>query len=712
MRTLSSGELERALWPYLRTVHAAVDRAAPGFVDQQASFDALYLERDRLFPIVSPHLRRELEGGGPVGRAALRHELSYLRTSLLGQVRAVERGLQQVAENVAASPVTTTWRVLQVLLVVLIFRGWRRWSKEGLVSARSRLLKQTPTQAVNFRIARVLWYLHRVNGPLTWLVLVFALSRLVMPRGFEEIAGLVYTILFWILVARLAVLLIDAMAVRGVGGGRSERRALRLRTLRLIAAWSVLLGLGLGLVGRYVGHGSMYAWGVRIWQVLSVPAVLLVVHWWRAEIFERLEELSDHSDWARRLASNRKGFWSFPAAVLGAAFLVWAKALRWMVQRLSRFEAGRRGLAVLVRRQVEQEATPTAGSSERALTADVKEQLLSAGELLLESVAREPLDSLCLTLNSAHGGGYVVRAPRGGGKSTFLHRLGAALGNEMRIVDCPPGGYEAFEAALATELGLSPSEMAGEALTEAVMAAGIRVLAIDDAHRLARPYMGGQESLDRIAELDARLGGRVSWVLSMDGSAWSYILLARGERALFQRVVALPRWSEEQLGELVEARCKLSNVHPDYTRFVLPRQLDTGDHESLAERNRFGYARILWELADGNPEVAMRLFTDSLRCDTSDRVIAHLPQARFSATLNDAGVETLLVLRVVLQCDIARIEDISQSLRISAARAEAGIRFCLQNEWLEEVDGGLRSVRWDWYPTVTRLLERKNLLPR
>lgn len=705
-------ELEDVLWQHLGRVHAALDRGAADIVDQQAALDKLYAERVRLFALLSPERRARLGGGGPTGRAALALELTYLRTSLFAQLRVLQRGLlPQIGGNVSAAPVRTMTMLLEVLLAVLVFLGWRRWSNQGLVSARTALLNVRPQPRTNVLLARALWYLNRVNGPLAWLILVFVLSRLLMPRGFEKIFGLVYTTLFWVLVALFAVQLIDALATRDGGGLRAGARELRLRSLRLLAAGLVVMGLGLDLIGSYVGQGAVYAWGVRIGQFLSAPIVLVLIHWWKAAIFACLQAQSDHSELARRLASVSADPWSYPAVVLGAGYLAWGIAFRWMVRLLSRHETGRRALALMVRRQMESEVEASGEGVEPAGPAPKAEAMLEVRGPLIESVAREQLDALSAFHATGRGGGTVVVAERGGGKTTFLERLAEPFGDAMRIVDCPPGGYDAFEAALATELGLAATHDVGERLPEAIESGGIRILGVDNAHRLARPFMGGQKGLDRLIALDARLEETVSWTLMMDQGAWRYILLGRGERALFQEMHTLPPWDEVQLRELVERRSAGAGIEPDYTDFVLPIQLDTGEHESVEERNRLGYARILWETADGNPEVAVRLFAHSLRSARGRRMVVDLPQTPFSASLRDATVGTLLVLRVVLQCEIASVEDIARSLRVSADRALSSARFCLQNEWLEEIDGGLR-LSWDWYPTVTRLLERKNLLPR
>jgi len=704
-------ELDRVLWPFHRAVRKSIENATPGYVDEHAALQDLYDQRNRLIPALSRSLRRRVTGGGEIGRATLRHEIAYLDTMLRSQVRTLERGVRQITSNLTESPLDAAWVTLQLGLALVVFRIWRRWSKRGLPEARERLLAIRPRQPVYLQLARLLWYLDRIGGSLAWLILVVVVSKIFNPRGFEELSSLIFSVLIWIIVARLAVQYIDAIAARGVGGLRKDRAALRLRTLRVFAAWAVLLGLGLDLVSHYAGEGAIHAWFTRGWEILSIPIAIMLVNWWRGELAERLEEISDRSEWAGKLAQPRKGLAGYAVAFAGVGLLVWVGLLKWLVRTLSGWELGRRILAVLVRREVARDVARERQVDEDPISDEVMAHLLEEGDVELDAVTQGPLAGLGSALSTHQGGGYVVLAERGGGKSVFLRRMSERLGDEMVVVDCPAGGYPALEAETAARLGLPLDGDPHAALAATLDARGTLILGVDNAHRLVRPWLGGQLGLDRLASLDAKLDRRVTWVLAMDRRAWPYIQASRAERALFHQVITLPNWSEEELAALVDARAKAVGIEPDYRDLVLPRQLDAGEHESVNERNRFGHARILWELSDGNPEVALRLFAQCLRVRRDGRVVPRLPQPIVSNALGDANDETLLVLRVVVQCDIASLDDIVKSLRISEPRAMASVRFCLQNHWLAEVEGGWR-IEWRYYRTITRALARQNFIPR
>ena len=92
-------------------------------------------------------------------------------------------------------------------------------------------------------------------------------------------------------------------------------------------------------------------------------------------------------------------------------------------------------------------------------------------------------------------------------------------------------------------------------------------------------------------------------------------------------------------------RARAIALEPDYGRLVLPRQLDLGEHDDPDDRNRFGYARVLWELSDGNPAVALYLFAESLRRVPDGSVFLRLPQLRSAGSLTEAHPDALLVVR-------------------------------------------------------------------
>ncbi|MCP3919418.1 MAG: hypothetical protein GY711_28100 [bacterium] len=122
-----------------------------------------------------------------------------------------------------------------------------------------------------------------------------------------EPAWVVRTVLHWFLVAWLAVALVAGYAARAVVNDTPERARLRLRSLRLVAAWLVFLGLGLRLAEQVALRGTLHAWVAMAFEVLAIPIGIVLVLIWRPEVFRRLEEESRDSALATKLLGTRQG---------------------------------------------------------------------------------------------------------------------------------------------------------------------------------------------------------------------------------------------------------------------------------------------------------------------------------------------------------------------------------------------------------------------
>jgi hypothetical protein len=195
----------------------------------------------------------------------------------------------------------------------------------------------------------------------------------------------------------------------------------------------------------------------------------------------------------------------------------------------------------------------------------------------------------------------VIVAERGCGKSLMLQRLVARFEAHSLIFDCPPTGYEAFEKAFARALGLSEDKASSGEIARGLKERGTRLVGIDNLHRLIRPVKGGQQGFDRLSAL-----------FTIDKLTWNFLDSVRANRAVTPEVLQLPLWTEAQIGDLIDQRCREADITPDFGQLILPRHDDDTGQETLAERNRLAFHRLLWDGADGNPAVALRLWADSL----------------------------------------------------------------------------------------------------
>ena len=337
--------------------------------------------------------------------------------------------------------------------------------------------------------------------------------------------------------------------------------------------------------------------------------------------------------------------------------------------------------------------------------------MLTPDEAVIDGPYRAGIERLQEIIRTNRGATVAVIAERGGGLSTFLNLLKDEVGESMRVVECPPGGPEKFTEAVADEFGLPREADLASELRPRLDAEGVRIVAVGNYHRIARPKLGGLEGMMRAAEISEAAGEDIVWVITLTRAAWPYIKGMLGDRAILQETIEIPAWSETQLEELFLARCRKAQIEPDYRRLVFPRQFDDAERATLEERNRSAFRRVLWELSDGNPEVAIRLFADSLRELPSGKLIVRLPQPAALNKIAAANQTTMLILKVLVQTEMATIDDLQKSIRAPRGSVTNSIVHCLQEGWVEAVYDHYQ-IKWSAYRTVKRVLVRQGLIAR
>lgn len=673
-----------------------------------AALEDAYRARVRLQEWLTPARHSRVVGSDLEGVRELLREVAYVVLDVTYQTRAIPAAIRASFEALAQTPLSVLWNLLGFVAILLAFRWWRKWAPSGLKSARDRILAVRPPRRFQLRAAKFLWYLGRVRSPLELLALFGALLSLIDRPDLQEITVPLWTIILWVLTARFAVLLIDAGAVGGAKSGSKGVAGLRLRSLRLVAAWLVLLGLGLDLSEHYAGRGTLYAWTWRVFELLAAPLLLWLLWSWKAEIFDRVEDESERTGRGGRLLQRKTGIRGFVNAGLGAVFLfglgIWQRILR----LVSSFDFGRSLIAMAFRREIERENRGQETTDLVPLDPDLRSRLIWGSGGRVENVATKELERLVELVEAGLGGMTAIVAERGGGKSHLIGRLAAKLGGQVAIVSCPTGGFDDLCGALVRSLELRNDLAIGDAIDEKLQNSSIRAIAIDDLHHLATPVMGGLAEMEKLSQMIQNLESTPLIVMSVANASWQWLSRARSDRLNLQDVFTLPPWSEDQIGELVGIRTEEAGLTPDFRRLAIPGQLVDAGHETREDRNRFGAYRVLWDSSEGNPAVAMHLWADALGVAANGRAVVQLPKLPDASELDGLSLTVLLTLRLLVRSELARVDDIVESLQMSRAQVIDALRFALQQGFIEE-DGGRHTISWDWFRAITRKLTRQNL---
>jgi hypothetical protein len=707
-RELLRQALRSALSPQQKLQYGTV-------AELHAAMTSLYKSRSQLLKVVTPELRASVTGTGVVGMNKLRGELEYLLLHWQFHALAIPQLGPQIVEQLQQAPLPVIWGALKFILAILLFRWWRAWAAQGLVRLRTGVLDIRPRTRRNLRVARFIWYVERVRYPVEWLILMLVVFDIIDVPSLGVIEQLCRIILYWILLSRIAIALIHAVATRGVAGLSRENSTLELRSLRLVAAWLVILGMGVDIADTYARAGTIYTWVWMLFEILFIPVLLLLIIWWRKEVFQRLRNLPQQPPlWVEKVLARTKGFRSYMNAAIGAVYLILLSLRKFILRQLSDFDTGRQLLASLLGREVAREYERQKSIDGNTDISDkLREALLADEGKLIEKVASKELKRLIEIVEFGHGGAIALISERGAGKSVLLNRLAAKFDGNAVLLDCPVTGYEELRQAFVDALGVPKEKSTVQEIIRSLRETGTRFISLDNAHRLIRPKMGGMAEFEKLADLIRAIAAEVPipWVATINKAGWQYLRRVRAEQVMLEDLIELPPWTQEQLGELVEARSEAVGIHPDFSQIIIPHQFDEVVYETLEERNRAGFFRILWNASGGNPKVALQLWADALVQTEHGEIAVLLPQQMASAQLENANLQLLLVLRVIMQTEVVSAEDIISSLRLAPPVVMNALHVSELRGWIEE-SAGLYRLAWRWYQTVARVLSRQNLLAR
>jgi hypothetical protein len=436
--------------------------------------------------------------------------------------------------------------------------------------------------------------------------------------------------------------------------------------------------------------------------------LLRIITWWQPLIFKRLETRSS-SRLAQWVLARREGWSSLPAATVGGVYVLGLVLGRVASSVFSRFDLTRRVLAYWFRREIAQK-TAQAGERQLRPIARAEHRALDiqhASDHTVEVLGRDRLDQLGAIVKSPRGHLVALVGERGSGKTTLIGELLRDARGTLRL-PCPTGSLEELERALATRLELD-GKLESTAVQTALDARGLRLVVIDDLHRVLRQRIGGLETLDRLFELLGVGKGNRSFIFSFDTALWRYVKLAWGGRPAFDEVVELTSWSEKQIAELLTRRSEQSGLEPSFEAMLTEEPIDEMERADQLRRTETNYYRLLWDYAGGNPAVALHFWRESLRLDADDHCLVQLFAPPPTADLEELPDQALFVLRAILQSDSVAADDVVAATTLAERGVRESLRYLTLRGYVDRHDERY-VVNWAWYRAVTRVLQRRHLL--
>ncbi|MEO7111319.1 MAG: ATP-binding protein, partial [Polyangiaceae bacterium] len=695
--------------------------------DEQAGqlldeIDTLNRERLALLDVLSPAKRSAITGFSSAGFDQAASELRQLTLVLRYHRYVVTGWITSLGHSDRALAKTLGDDVVGIVEGLLLFAGffwWRRRSNPLFRAWRARAhesdrIERLATPSLG---TRVLTFASQTHNPLEWLLFLLLLTWL-LPSSVQNIleVRVISSIITWTFGAAFVVDSINAFASSDRSGASEgstvEVATLRLRSLRLVGRTVVVFGLVLVISSMVVGRGTIYSWVFSTCWLASIPILLLLVRWWRAVVFRRTDLVRKKSAFQKWVLANRNGWSSFPAATAGGVHLFVIGTIRVTRNWVSRFDITRRFLAYLFRRELtklgtDQPQFAVQPIDERAF-AELGPEVISTQWVATD--LEEPLTQLMTRIRERRGGVIAIVGERGLGKTSVLRRIKQEDASAISI-ETPTTDLAELRRLLAKSVAIDAAatlEDAAKALDES---GSIHAVLLDDANHFVRPLIGGLAAFDALLAAASKHCTTTTWVFTLDAVIWQFLERSRGARPMFDDVIRIAPWREEEIVTLLRSRTEQAAITPSFEHLLdrLPANADEVDKQEAITQRARDYYRLLWDYAYGNPAVALHMWRRSLGVDATGATAVRLFTAMDTSDLERLPDRAVFVLRAVLQLSPAHPTQIAQATMLRAADVADALRYALSRNYIEQ-HGETYSVTWTWFRALTLFLQRRHLL--
>ncbi|MEZ4317408.1 MAG: hypothetical protein R3F61_07885 [Myxococcota bacterium] len=263
---------------------------------------------------------------------------------------------------------------------------------------------------------------------------------------------------------------------------------------------------------------------------------------------------------------------------------------------------------------------------------------------------------------------------------------------------------------LAEVVGVAPADTAEE-LVANLRGLPRSLVVIEQAHRAYSRTVGGFSAFSQLLYVLNATSDHHFWLVTFHRPAWRYLSAVPSivDVGVFRGVVSLEPFDANMLRDLTVKRARKQGIELDY-RGLMRANLLGADPEVEQERATNAFYRLLSEASEGNPRVAMHLFSACLEPGERSGLARVLTRKALSnEVVADLSVDALFTLTALRQQDSMQMDDIVEVTNLPVHAVRNTVRD-LQSRGLVEDESDQIYIPIENLPLVSRTLRRRHLL--
>ncbi len=306
----------------------------------------------------------------------------------------------------------------------------------------------------------------------------------------------------------------------------------------------------------------------------------------------------------------------------------------------------------------------------------------------------------------------LISGERGSGKTTLLGKARDWLAGqenppEVHHLQVPAKTADpaAVAALLEPVLGVTLAEGPAQ-LVRSDQTRQPTVLILDNAQNFFLREVGGLNGWEFLLSLTRARLHNLYWIVVMNNQSWAYVANVFGRDYQFNSQLQTRAWSQNDIRSLILSRNQLSGCHIRYDSILLSTRGPEAGNIRNAEQLYFS---LLWDACRGNPLLALDLWMTSVTVN-GNSVTVGLPAEVAAGDLERLGEDLHFVYAALVMHENMTSDELVKTTAMPESLVRAALKIAFDVGFVERSVNRRYRVVPLWYPALTRLLARKNLL--